>query len=490
MVGTKLQLIGHGRRVIAYARAARPGPRRQGGAIAVLFSALLLVIVGFCGLALDMGQLYNRKTEIQSMADAVALAAARELNGTGAGVDNALAQARTTAESLSYQYNNSQFEWSDRAIKFGSSADPGTAGWLDAAAAKSSPQGVMFVKVDTADLDLPPVETVLMHVLSPAKATAEVKTRAVAGRSSINVTPLAICAMSAFAAEQRGNELVQFGFRRGVSYDLMQLNPDGTAPQNFLVNPVSPPGVVGTSVSGRMNIVRPFICTGTMAVPNLTGGAITVERPFPLASLYEQLNSRFGTYAAPCTESTAPPDYNVKPYTFDSGAGWMTTTPSGQTAESTDTGNKLRTVADLPGAAGPTSYGPLWAYARAVRYSSYVPGAPEPANGYAKFNTSDWQTLYATGVTAKMNYPGSNNEPYDANGAPNRQAPPGSHPGVRDRRVLHVPLLQCPVAGGTANVVGIAKFFMTVPATDTALSAEFAGLVSEAALGGKVELYP
>jgi hypothetical protein len=37
-------------------------------------------------------------------------------------------------------------------------------------------------------------------------------------------------------------------------------------------------------------------------------------------------------------------------------------------------------------------------------------------------------------------------------------------------------------------VIGIGKFFMTVPATSTDLVAEFAGAASEQSLGGRVQL--
>jgi hypothetical protein len=55
---------------------------------------------------------------------------------------------------------------------------------------------------------------------------------------------------------------------------------------------------------------------------------------------------------------------------------------------------------------------------------------------------------------------------------------------------LNLPLLACPVSGDKATVLGIGKFFMTVPATATSLYGEFAGLVSEQALGSQVQLYP
>jgi hypothetical protein len=58
-----------------------------------------------------------------------------------------------------------------------------------------------------------------------------------------------------------------------------------------------------------------------------------------------------------------------------------------------------------------------------------------------------------------------------------------------------VPLLACsPSAPAGANVnatvIGIGKFFMTVPATEDSLIAEFAGLIPEQSLSGQVELYP
>ena len=69
--------------------------RRNGqrGSIAIMFLAAFLVMCGFFGLALDLSQLYNRKVEMQTVADTVAVAAALELNGTAAGVTRALQRA-------------------------------------------------------------------------------------------------------------------------------------------------------------------------------------------------------------------------------------------------------------------------------------------------------------------------------------------------------------------------------------------------------------
>ena len=175
----------------------------------------------------------------------------------------------------------------------------------------------------------------------------------------------------------------------------------------------------------------------------------------------------------------------------------MSVAPAGQVAQSITASGKLWTVADpLPQPAGTTGpmYGPLWAYARAVPYSSYVAGAAEPAGGYAAFATSAWSTLYGPGApTATASYPGGSSTPYRAVSGTNFQAPPLARKGAAGRRVLNVALLSCPVPAGalsTATVLGIGKFLMTVPATATSVRAEFGGLVAEQSLGGAVELYP
>lgn len=60
---------------------------RQRGAVAIIVALSLLVLFGFAGLVLDLGRLYVNKTELQSAADACALAAARELTcDTASGV--------------------------------------------------------------------------------------------------------------------------------------------------------------------------------------------------------------------------------------------------------------------------------------------------------------------------------------------------------------------------------------------------------------------
>lgn len=493
---------------------SRPGKRRQRGAIAVMSPFIFLVILGFCGFAIDLSLIYNRKVELQGAADAIALAAARQLDGTPAGISNALEKAAEAADAARYKYNGRIFTWSDSALEFGTGPDGGSGGWKDSGSVGSA-QDVFFVKVDMRALDssLGEVDTIIMKTLTGV-ATRSINSRAIAGRSTIKITPLAICALSESPAEERSSgELVEYGFRRGVGYNLMDLNPKGTTAENFLINPFAQPGSPGTALSASLDLIRPFVCTGTLAMPTVRGGSLTAERPFPIGSVYEQLNSRFGSVPL-CAIGSAPPDANVKAYTYSGGASWMNlvapATVIGQTAQRREepatpptSDGKLWTVADpdpKPGTNTAGMYGPLWSYERAVPYTSYT-GGPEPEGGYASYDAVNtvMPLLYTTGVrTSSFSYPIKNvnnprGTPYWTTAGPHFEAPSGPGKGVHERRVLNIPLLQCPVPSGSpasVNVLAIAKFFMTVPATSTALSAEFAGLAQEGSLGGKVELYP
>lgn len=57
-----------------YGRWRRTGS--EDGAIAVMTPFIILVMIAMFGMAIDLSRTYNRKMELQSVADAVALAAA------------------------------------------------------------------------------------------------------------------------------------------------------------------------------------------------------------------------------------------------------------------------------------------------------------------------------------------------------------------------------------------------------------------------------
>jgi Flp pilus assembly protein TadG len=475
-----------------------PAKAGQDGGIALMFAGALIVMLGFSALALEISQLYNRKVEMTNLADAVAIAAARNLNGTAAGVTSALTAASQTAALYTYGYGKIPISWSDSAISFSTSPDrSGT--WVDAGTASGMAARMLYVRVDTSGLSDSPgsVQMSLIQVLSESLETVEMNATAIAGRAALDMTPLAICAM-ANSNTSRTNaagvvELVEYGFRRGVSYDLMRLSPIAATPPtplNYVVNPLAVTGASGSASDTDAATVGPYVCAGTLGSPRLLAGEALVTSSFPIGLLWQQLNSRFDQYGGNlCDFNGAPPDKNIKQYTYNTSVPWVTTTPlAQQTAAESTAGNKLMTIADLPPPGGTAvQYGPVWAYAKAVQYA-----ATEPAAGYTAFAASNtnWSALY--GGQTPTGYPAGTSTPYKATVGTNYAAPNAAHRPMADRRVLNVPLLSCPVPAGTnvsATVLATGRFFMTVPATSTSIYAEFAGAVPLARVTGDVELF-
>ena len=291
-------------------RGGKPA-RRQGGSIAIVTTLLLIVLLGLCALGLDVARLINRKAELQNLAQATAMTAAAQLDGTAPGIARAQARARTLAASLLYRYSSTAVTWSDKALTFAAmpAGDAGEDGgaWRNGTEASGNPARLLYARVDTGAIDggLNAVDAILMQLLSPRFASLRVTGRAVAGRGAIGVTPLAVCAIDAAAAAS------DFGYQNGAAYDLAHIKAGVAKVDTFLVDPIDPVGgAVNASSNLGWQVAAPYVCTGAMSMPQLTGGAVNVARPFPLKQLYTQLNARFGQYAS-CKSGNAPADRNI-----------------------------------------------------------------------------------------------------------------------------------------------------------------------------------
>lgn len=497
----------------------------QRGAVAIMFGLSAVVLFGFMGLALDLSQTYDRKTELQNASDAAALAGARELNGTTAGINLAVSKAKSVALLNKFKYSTN-VALVDAGIKFSSSPDTPDASWISVASAQSSPGGLLFIKVDTrgGQPNYGQANTNFIRVLSPASSTTNTFGRAVAGRFSVGVSPIAVCALdpTKYRPHQHTglpDELVEFGFRRGVGYNIIDLNPLGAAPNKFLLNPVDvPPGPGDTSgctpSNSSANFTAPFMCSGTASIISSLPGYVYVNTGFS-SSLEKELNSRFNVYGggSACSPATAPPDRNVKEYPPAVAKTWMNSVTPEQTAAVLP--SPRITVADLlygpptptptlppPSAATPVPtanitaarYGELWAYNPAVQYA-----ATPPAGGYTPYTTANWSGLYPTmsGATpVASSYPAAT--PYGTSSGSFFTAPSPNGPGVADRRVLNIVLVDCntlSASGGssckTIQALGVGRFFMTVKASLPAgIYTEFAGLVpDDQLLTDQVALY-
>lgn len=87
--------------VVQHPLTAARGIHRQRGVVSIIVALTLAVLIGFVGLALDLGKLYVARSELQNSADACALAAARDLTGAIANLSVSEA-AGITAGHLNY----------------------------------------------------------------------------------------------------------------------------------------------------------------------------------------------------------------------------------------------------------------------------------------------------------------------------------------------------------------------------------------------------
>lgn len=78
-------------------RMPTPRPARQQGAVILMVCFLLLLLLGFMGIALDFGHMFIVKTELQTAMDSCALAAAQELDGQATALPRARSAGLTAA---------------------------------------------------------------------------------------------------------------------------------------------------------------------------------------------------------------------------------------------------------------------------------------------------------------------------------------------------------------------------------------------------------
>ena len=142
--------------------------RAERGAVAVLVLLLLVVLVASLGAALNLGHLFAVRGELQNSGDAGALAGARVLDGTEAGVASAVDLARTTGrrnptDNLGsvdvHTPDIATGNWDVTTRVFTPLSDPALAGQINAVrvrtyrnATHASPVALTFERQGTADV--------------------------------------------------------------------------------------------------------------------------------------------------------------------------------------------------------------------------------------------------------------------------------------------------------------------------------------------------
>lgn len=472
-------------------KAIRP-PRSQRGAVLLMVTFSAIVMLAFAAFALDISRMYIIKSQLQDAADAGALRAAKALDGTGQGVvgpNGALAKGIESALTNKFLLVSDPLESAD--LKVEVSADPAGPWTLASTVNATAANNYSFARVTATKPGIASFFGEFAGVWN-AQSTA----LAVAGRYTIAITPIAICAPDLSRCPPNGD----CGFDKGFGYNVVELNPIG-AGTPFYVDPMGSPECDYTSAAA----FGPFVCVGKSAISGLPGSTVYTNTGVS-AVAYSQIDSRFGDYApaGKCDAATAPPDTNVMQYFCVSGvtdpkacgttskpgrkdevaANWMQFAAASELGDATSGKAYQQAVDPPPSSATPWDEGIVWASVR--------PGA---------------SPTYGRGVNT--NYPSScdpaldpgcdvltGGTPYgQPNGTTYSIGPSGSYTPVAHRRLMNLVIIDCPASGGAcrpAPVKAVGEFLLTrktdVPG-DKNIYVEFRRLRSVGGLASEIRLY-
>ncbi|MGH8857991.1 MAG: pilus assembly protein TadG-related protein [Polaromonas sp.] len=495
--------------------------------MAIMLGLSIFVLIGFLALVIDLGRTYVVRTELQNAADAAALAGAKQLNQTAAGVccgpDSAVSHAIAMAAQNNFKFSTPVTITSAN-IWVGSCPDDvptcpmvlASSITTDALAA-----GKTFLKVHIPSGSL---STFFAVVPTTAAGTGTPSTStfgsAVAGHFVTQIMPIGVCAIDLIKGGRLPHaglpdELTEFGFRRGIAYNLPRLNPLGGASGDPIwINPLNAPPATCEPANSSASTMKPFVCTGTSTVVTSVPGMVYANTGGSYGPMEKALNSRLDDFTGgnACDPASAPPDVNVRSYDIStpnaeppiapppppmtawSPRNWMqpggNTLPERQSIEINPGTDKPYDPATIQ------QYGALWSYSRAVQ----AVGASPNATAGAPFALGDWENLYGIGLAADTGGypaspasppfpPGTLAAPYNTDSGNYFSQPNPARPGKRNRRVLNVAIIDCAgltpgpgLACAALPVVGVGKFFMQTKANLTGgtktVESEFAGLLN------------
>jgi hypothetical protein len=272
-------------------------PRRgkEGGAVAIIVALSLVALIGFVGLALDLGKLFVAKSELQNSADACALAAVRELTGAN---NNQLTLAEAAGIKAGQVH---QVEFQQYPIAFTTN---NSVQFSDALAGSYQPafvgSGALNMHYARCTVKRDGIANWFIQVLNllPGAAIGDqtVTAMAVASLSPSITTcaiPVGVCAANAPIGLQPGSWL------NGA------LGADGNMSGQFKWVDFSPPNGGATEVIS--SLTGPGVC-------NLPAIGTNVGQSGVASSVAAGWNSRFGISFGSVKEGDGVPDYSGYAY--------------------------------------------------------------------------------------------------------------------------------------------------------------------------------
>ena len=255
-----------------------PNRNRRGerGFSLVLLSLCLFVMVGMLGLAIDVGKMFITKNELQTFADASALAAVSSLDGTQSGVESANATATNgpLGTAKPNGYNLDTVKISTVTATYASSFT----GTYDSFATADSggTNTYRFIKVvATANAQL-----FFLPAIDGIPTSLSLSASAIAGQKG--ATGVSNGGLAPFAPDAHNQaDTKNFGFTPGSQYTLKWGNGNTTtcAGDTGFTPPGGPPsehGFVDIGEGNGTSGIRPAIEFGGYPNPNSTPSSVNV----------------------------------------------------------------------------------------------------------------------------------------------------------------------------------------------------------------------
>ncbi|MEP6872775.1 MAG: pilus assembly protein TadG-related protein [Burkholderiales bacterium] len=310
-------------------RNARSRPSHQRGAVAIVVGLMIVVLVGFIGLAIDGGHLYLTKTELQNGADACALAASYELTGAptiaAAAFNRAEAAGQTVAQLNKFNFQAAAIANGDIAVRFGTALSAGSP-WVSAATAPANAKYVRCTIARSA-ANGSGIAPYFMQVLGfGPQSVSSIATATLAPSQSNCAMPMAVCVQ---AGGTPGNN---FGYTVGNWYGLDFTETGGGNNSTYTGNfrwidfdPGAPtPGCPGGGgqelacmVKGSGQCSLPAPITGSCTHTGNTTEPGCVGENGNVSSMEAAYNSRFGLYKGTNNATNAPMDFTGRSYRID-----------------------------------------------------------------------------------------------------------------------------------------------------------------------------
>lgn len=313
-------------RKLSPAAEKRPGER---GATVVLAAIGMLSMLLATGLAVDISHFYTAKAELQTAADAAALAGAAQLNSTSGGIKNAVTEATKSLNKYDFK---KAVTLTSANVTFSKNIN---GPYTSAATAQGSPAGVRFVKVT-----LPPAPVGVSFSQMAIGTSADLSATATAGLSvglSMNKFYTAFTFVETTAAP-----LV-----RGNTYTLVPKAWNDSAPGSYRVLTLDGGGTPSQLVtSGTIHAYGYMTGTYKVAQLNATSPTNNPSGESMCRSARIGTNTRFGDYTVHpgANAQDHPPDF----ITQENITYQQYTTMQGNGTVQRSDGSKNRRIITLP----------------------------------------------------------------------------------------------------------------------------------------------